>query len=89
MGNELFIFSAGDDCVALKIGSKRSARKIYLTDEGALTLAYRLMSVAKGGTTHGWEKAPALDRTIGKSPALAAPYGSKPDGSPKELEDLT
>lgn len=41
--------------VTLKIGSKGNGRWVSLSDDEALKLAYRLMSLAKGGETQGAE----------------------------------
>lgn len=55
--NDLFLLRwASFDGIILGIGTRRSRRKISLSDDEALKLAYRLMSLAKGGETHGFEK---------------------------------
>lgn len=55
--NELFIYSgASDDCITLGIGSRSSKRVKTLSNNDALRLAYRLMSLASGGETRGFEQ---------------------------------
>ena len=55
--NDLFIYAgSSDDCISLGIGSRSSKRVKTLSNGDALRLAYRLMSLARGGETRGFEK---------------------------------
>lgn len=56
--NDLFIYSGQTitDDVTLGIGSHGSKRTVTLSGDDALKLAYRLMSLARGGQTQGFER---------------------------------
>jgi hypothetical protein len=56
--NDLFLHCSPQfpETVMLAIGSRRYKRSKTLTADEALKLAYWLMSLAKGGETHGLEK---------------------------------
>jgi hypothetical protein len=56
--NDLFLHcsAAYPDTVMLAIGTRKNKRTRTLTADGALKLAYRLMSLAKGGETQGFER---------------------------------
>lgn len=56
--NDLFLHCshAFPDTVMLGIGTRRNKRTVTLSADEALKLAYRLMSLAKGGETRGFEK---------------------------------
>jgi len=57
--NKLFLFaSLRTETVSLKIGSKRSGRRVTLTTDEAVKLGHRLMSLGSGGETHGMEQFP-------------------------------
>jgi hypothetical protein len=58
MENELFLHASHvcGETVRLAIGSRTNKRVIVLAADDALKLAYRLMSLAKGGETHGFER---------------------------------
>lgn len=56
--NQLFLFARffrGEHLITLAIGSKNHSRKIHLSPDEALKLAYRLMSAANGGETQGFK----------------------------------
>lgn len=58
--NRLFLHcshTCGDD-IMIGIGSRGHKRKVTLMPEEALKLAYRLMSLARGGETQGFEELP-------------------------------
>lgn len=55
--NQLFIFKSGRvECITLGIGSRESSRRITMSDDEGLKLAYRLMSLCSGGETKGVEQ---------------------------------
>lgn len=58
MNNDLFLHCdlAFLDTVMIGIGTRRNKRTVTLTADEALKLAYRLMSLGKGGETQGFEK---------------------------------
>lgn len=54
-GNKVFVMTStvrtsGDD-IMLAIGQRKHARRVWLTDEQAYTLACKLMSLSRGGST--------------------------------------
>lgn len=51
--NRLFLYSFPTGEISVVIGSRTSARRVYLTPEQADQLAFKLMSLAKGGDTNG------------------------------------
>lgn len=55
--NDIFLH-AHPSCsgIAIGIGSRSSKRTKTLTEDEALKLAYRLMSLARGGETQGFER---------------------------------
>lgn len=54
--NRVYLFkSPSTDTVCIGIGTGDNKRKVWMSDEEALKLAYRLMSLGKGGATHGME----------------------------------
>lgn len=59
--NSLFLHCthAFPDSVMLGVGSRKSKRIVTLSADDALKLAYRLMSLARGGETQGFEKFPS------------------------------
>ncbi len=56
--NGLFLYKcqSGLPGIMLKVGSRDRGRRMYLSDDEALQLAYRLMSLARGGATSGVEE---------------------------------
>lgn len=57
--NKLFLFAGlRNESVMLKIGSRRSGRRVVLTADEAVKLGYKLMSLGKGGATQGLEQFP-------------------------------
>lgn len=57
MENDLFLHSNHRfGGIMIGIGSRKSKRTVTLTEDETLKLAYRLMSLAQGGETHGFER---------------------------------
>ena len=55
--NSLFLFCNHTfPGVTIGIGSRSHKRVVRLSEDEALQLAYRLMSLAKGGATQGFEE---------------------------------
>jgi hypothetical protein len=56
--NDLFLHcsSAFPETVMLAVGTRKNKRTRTLTTDGALKLAYRLMALARGGETQGFER---------------------------------
>lgn len=57
MANSVFLSKrCSTDTLVVGVGTCASKRRVVLTDDEALELAYKLMSLAKGGETRGFEK---------------------------------
>jgi hypothetical protein len=55
--NRLYLFANPPrEEIVLAIGGASHKRRVYLTAHEAQQLAYRLMSLAAGGETHGMER---------------------------------
>jgi hypothetical protein len=56
--NDLFLHcsSAFPETIMLAVGTRKNKRTRTLTTDGALKLAYRLMALARGGETQGFER---------------------------------
>jgi hypothetical protein len=56
--NDLFLHCSHQfgETIMLGVGSRRNKRTITLTADESLKLAHRLMSLAQGGETQGFEK---------------------------------
>lgn len=55
--NKLFLYNRPQlELIWIGVGDKRSKRKVQLTNDEALKLAYKLMSLAGGGETFGMEE---------------------------------
>jgi hypothetical protein len=55
--NRIFLFKrSSTDTLIIGIGTCASARRVMLTDDEALELAYKLMALGSGGETRGFEK---------------------------------
>lgn len=54
--HDLFITRVMDAPLCISIGSSRNRRRVWLSDDQAMKLAYRLMSIMHGGTTLGIEQ---------------------------------
>lgn len=58
--NDIFLHSHPTSSgIAIGIGSRSSKRIKTLTEDEALKLAYRLMALARGGETQGFERFPS------------------------------
>lgn len=56
MDNNLFLYGRqfrGEPIISIGIGQAKHMRRVFITPEQALEIAYKLMSVAKGGETTG------------------------------------